>query len=260
MIGIIGGSGFYSLLENVEEKDIETPYGRPNSLISIGKISGKDVAFLPRHGKKHEYPPHKIPYKANIYALKKLGVTRIIAPASVGSLKKEIRPGEFLVPDQFVNFTHRDDTFYNENETTHISSAEPFCPELRELLIKTAKDLNLTVHNKGTVVVIQGPRFSTKAESEFYRKNNWDIINMTIYPELILAREMEICYANISIVTDYDAGLKDDPTIKPVTFNEVVRVFNENNEKLKKLIFELIPKILEKRSCICSKALEEARF
>ena len=238
MIGVIGGSGFYSLLEHVEEREIETPFGKPSSKISTGKIGDKDVAFLARHGLKHEYPPHKVPYKANIFAFKELGVERIIAPAAVGSLKAEIKPGEFLVPDQFVNFTRRDDTFYHGKH-----SHEDSFSLLRELLIKKAKEMNLPVHDSGTVVVIQGPKFSSRAESEFFRSNKWDIINMTMYPELILARELEICYANIAIITDYDTGLKHDPNIKPVIMEEVIRVFNENNEKIKKLVFSIIPEI-----------------
>lgn len=260
MIGIIGGSGFYSLLEEAKEKKISTPYGKPSSKIMIGKIGNKEVAFLARHGVKHQYPPHKIPYKANIFALKELGVDRIIAPSAVGSLKAEIKPGSFLIPDQLVNFTRREDTFYDGPETTHVSYAEPYCPELRELLIKVSKKMKLPVHNNGTVVVVQGPRFSTKAESYFFRKQDWDIINMTQYPECVLARELEICYANISIITDYDTGLKNDPNVKPVSLEEVIGVFNENNEKLKKLIFEIVPKIPEKRECICSRALEGARI
>lgn len=259
MIGIFGGSGFYSLLENPEVREIETPHGKTSSNITMGKISGRDVAFIARHGEKHQYPPHKIPYKANIWAFKELGVERIIAPSAVGSLKKEIKPGEFLVPDQFVNFTRRDDTFYND-ETVHIASHEPYCPELRELLIGTAKDMNLPVHSKGTVVVIHGPRFASHAESNMYRQMGFDIINMTQYPELILAREQEICYANISIVTDYDTGVKDDPTIKPVSIEEVLRVFKENNEKMKNLIFNMVPKIAKERKCICATALDGARL
>ncbi|MBI2075967.1 MAG: S-methyl-5'-thioadenosine phosphorylase [Candidatus Aenigmarchaeota archaeon] len=259
MIGVFGGSGFYSLLENPEAREIETPYGRPSSKVTVGKIAGRDVAFIARHGERHQYPPHKIPYKANIWAFKELGVSRIIAPSAVGSLKKEIKPGEFLVPDQFVNFTRRDDTFY-DNETVHIASHEPYCPELRQLLISAAKTMGLPVHEKGTIVVIQGPRFATHAESGMYRSMGFDIINMTQYPECILAREQEICYANISIVTDYDTGVKDDPAIKPVSIEEVLRVFDQNNEKIKKLIFNIVPKISKERKCICASALQGARL
>lgn len=259
MIGVFGGTGFYSLFENAEKKMMDTPYGRPSSPVTIGKVHGKDIAFIARHGERH-MPPHTIPYKANIFAFKELGVTRIIAPAAVGSLKKEIKPGDFLVPDQFVNFTQgRDDTFYH-NETVHISSAEPYCPELRNLLIQASREMNIPVHDKGTVVVINGPRFASRGESDFFRAQKWDIINMTQYPECVLAREQEICYANVSLVTDYDTGVKGDPSIKPVSIEEVVRVLNANNERVKQLIFSMVPKIKETRNCICAHALDGAKI
>ncbi len=260
MIGIFGGSGFYSLLENAETKVVETPYGKPSSKIHIGRISGVDVAFIARHGERHELPPHKIPYKANVYAFKELGVDRIISPGAVGSLKADIRPGDFLVPDQFAEFTHRDDTFYHGPKTVHISSADPYCPELRQLIIDECKAKKHRVHEKGTVVVIQGPRFASRAESEFFRRNGWDIINMTMYPELILARELEICYANIAIVTDYDTGLKEDPSIKPVNIKDALSVFKKNNEKIKRLIFDMVPRIPRERRCICANAMEGAEI
>ncbi len=259
MIGIFGGSGFYSLLENAVSKDVETPFGKPSSGIAIGKIGDRDIAFIARHGERHQYPPHKIPYKANIWAFKELGVDRIISPSAVGSLKKDVKPGDFLVPSQFVNFTHRDDTFYHD-ETVHVAFHEPYCPELRSMLVKTASGMGMPVHDGGTVVVIQGPRFASHAESIMFRTLGFDIINMTQYPEVVLAREQEMCYANISIVTDYDTGVKDDPSIRPVTIEEVLRVFRANNEKIKKMIFELVPKIPRERSCICASALEGAKL
>ncbi|MCX6818751.1 MAG: MTAP family purine nucleoside phosphorylase [Candidatus Aenigmarchaeota archaeon] len=270
MIGIFGGSGFYSLLEGTKEKAVETPFGKTSSKITIGRIGNTDVAFMARHGTKHEYPPHNIPYKANVWAFKELGVERIISPTAVGSLKKDIKPGEFLVPNQFISFTHRDDSFYNGPEaeaklgakfggTVHISPAEPYCPELIKTIVKEGRKMGLTVHDGGTLVVIQGPRFASSAESDFFRRNEWDVINMTSYPELMLARELEMCYANIAIITDYDTGLRDDPSIKPVTIEEIVRVFRQNNEKIKKLILDIIPKLPKERNCICANALEGAR-
>jgi 5'-methylthioadenosine phosphorylase len=265
MIGIIGGSGLYSLLEDAEQMRLETPFGSPSSPIATGKIGKHEVAFLARHGPAHELPPHRIPYKANIWALAELGVDRIFATAAVGSLKKEIKPGEFVVPDQFVNFTHgRDDTFYHgpgsqDARVTHISTADPFCPQLRQLLIDCMRNRDLTVHDKGTVVVIQGPRFSSRAESEHFRSHGWDIINMTLYPECVLARELQICYAPIALVTDYDTGVKDDPSVQPVSIQEVLRLFKQNNEKLKNVLVNAIENC-EIRKCECSKALEEARI
>lgn len=260
MIGVLGGTGFYSLLENAEKKEMETPYGRPSSPVTVGRVGGTDVAFIARHGERHQYPPHMIPYKANIWALKELGVTRIIAPSAVGSLKREIKPGDFLVPDQFVNFTRREDTFYDGPEIVHMGATEPYCPELRKLIIHEATSAGYPVHTRGTVVVIQGPRFSSHAESEFFRSQKWDIINMTQYPECILAREQEMCYANISLVTDYDTGVKDDPSVLPVSIEQVMQILSENNENVKKLIFALVSKMPEKRRCPCAKALECARL
>ncbi len=260
MIGVFGGSGFYSLLQDAQSREIITVYGKPSSKVTIGKIGNSDVAFIARHGERHQLPPHKIPYKANIWAFKDLGVKRIIAPSAVGSLKKQIAPGEFLVPDQFVNMTHgRDDSFYH-NETVHISSADPYCPELRKLIIEQGKNNGLEIHEKGSAVIINGPRFASKAESDFFRSQGWDIINMTQYPEMVLAREQEICYANISLITDYDSGLKGDPSIKPVTIEEVLRVLGENNEKIKKLIHDIVPRVPSERSCVCSQALKGAKI
>ena len=198
-IGIIGGTGLYELLEKPKEIKIDTPYGLPSDRVAIGVISGRKVAFIPRHGKHHQYPPHKIPFRANLWALKQLGVKRIIAPCAVGSLQPNIKIGDFVVCDQFVNrTTGREDTFYNGPVTTHVSMAEPYCPELSRIIVKVGKKLGLRIHEKGTVVVVQGPRFSTKAESQWFKSFGWDVINMTQYPEVVLARELEICYAKIS--------------------------------------------------------------
>lgn len=261
IIGVIGGSGFYSLLENAEVVNIETPFGWPSSPIAIGELGGRKVAFLARHGLKHEWPPHKIPYKANIRALHDLGCRQVISASAVGSLKPKIRPGDFVVPDQFVNLTHgRDDTFYHGPETAHISSADPYCPVLRDLLIDAADAAGLRVHPAGTIVVVQGPRFSTRAESAFYRSQGWDIIGMTLYPEAVLARELEMCYANISLVTDYDTGVEGDPSVPAVTGEDVLRVFEANSARLRQLIREIIPSVPTSRACFCGHALKGARL
>jgi len=256
-IGIIGGSGFYQFLKG-KEVTIKTPYGQPSDKILISKYSGKEIAFLPRHGKKHQYPPHKINYRANLFAFKKLGVERVIAPCAVGSLKPEIKPGDFLICDQFVDRTKRRiDTFFDGPRVAHISMAEPYCPELRKIAIRGCQKLKIPFYKKGTVVVIEGPRFSTKAESEFYSKTA-DIINMTQYPEVVLARELGMCYLNISLVTDYDVGLEGRKDIKPVTAKEVIRIFQKNNEKVKELILEIIKNLPDQRNCKCAAALKEA--
>lgn len=275
-IGIIGGSGFYDFLQG-KEISIGTPYGKPSDKILLVEYADKQIAFLPRHDKKHQLPPHSINYRANLYALKKLGVERVLASTTVGSLRPEIKPGDFVICDQFIDRTERrPDTFFDGPEVVHISSVEPYCPELRQLAIEACQKINshgrvriaeakgggalFACHKTGTVVVIDGPRFSTKAESEFFIKMGWDIINMTQYPEVILARELEMCYLNISLVTDYDTGLKDRPDIKPVTAQEVMRVFKENNEKVKQIFLEIIKKLPEARKCQCGQALKEAKI
>lgn len=242
-IGVFGGSGFYSFMEDVKEVEIDTPYGKPSDKIAIADFGSKKVAFLPRHGKKHTFPPHVIPYQANLYAMKLLGVKYIIAPTASGSLKREIKPGDFVICDQFIDRTWgRMDTYYN-SETKHISLANPYNEELRQIAIKSCIDEGVKLHKKGTVVVIQGPRFSTKAESRWFSSMGWDVVNMTQYPECTLANELGIPYANISLITDYDAGLEGDDKIVPVTEEEVFRVFNENNDKVKKVILNMIEKI-----------------
>ena len=252
-IGIFGGSGFYSFLSDVKEIDMDTPYGKPSDKIALAKYEGKKVAFVPRHGKNHQYPPHKIPYKANLYAMKQLGVKKIIAPTASGSLKAHIKPGDFVICDQFIDRTWgRPDTYYDQDKTRHISPAQPYCSQLRNTAIKIGKQLGITLHPKGTVVVIQGPRFSTAAESRWFNSMGWDVINMTQYPECYLARELGICYVNISLITDYDAGLEGHEEISPVTEEEVYRVFEENNEKVKNMLFEIIKEVdLSQEKCNC---------
>ncbi len=259
-IGIFGGSGFYSFVDNLKPYKIETPYGAPSSQVMIGEIYGRKIAFIPRHGEQHQYPPHIVNYRANLYAFKLLGVKRVIGPCAAGSLKPDIKPGDFVICDQYVNLTSgRKDTFYDGPITTHISSADPYCPQLREIAIECCKKLGLSFHPNGTVVVIQGPRFSTRAESRWFRSLGWDVINMTQYPEVTLARELEMCYVNISLITDYDTGLEGDPNIKPVTHEEVIRIFQENIDKLKSLIVEMIKVIPEERNCPCPNILKGAR-
>ena len=260
-IGVFGGSGFYKFFEGSEVLTVPTPFGRPSGKVHLSIVEGKNVAFLPRHGVHHEYPPHMVPYRANVFAFKRLGASRIIAPNAVGSLKAEITPGDFVICDQFVNFTSgRKDTYYDGPETTHVGMAQPYCPQMRDIAVDVAKKLGLKVHPNGTVVVIQGPRFSTTAESRFFSGQGWDVINMTQYPEVVLAREQELCYLNISLATDYDAGLEGDPKVKPVSHEEVIRVFNSKMESLRQLIIEIVKEIPKKRTCDCGAALAHARL
>ncbi|MEM0202180.1 MAG: MTAP family purine nucleoside phosphorylase [Candidatus Micrarchaeaceae archaeon] len=259
-IGIIGGSGMYILLEGADEIQKETEYGNTSDNINIGNINEVKVAFIPRHGKNHIIPPHRVPYKANIEALAGMGVERIIATNAVGSLNPDYKPGDFVIFDQFMNFTsNRDDTFFNGPRVVHISTAEAFCPELRGLAISKAKSMGLSLHEKGTVAVINGPRFSSKAESKYFRNTGADMVNMTLYPEIALAREKAMCYLGIGIVTDYDSGLEGDPGIKPVDYQEVGRMFSANVPKLKELITAIVNEVPATRnSCNCSKSLEGA--
>ncbi len=258
-IGIFGGSGFYSFIDEVKEYVIDTPYGEASDHVFIGDLEGRMVAFLPRHGRYHQYPPHAINYRANLWTMKELGVKRIIAPGACGSLQPEIEPGHFVFCDQFVDRTKgRADTFYDGPLSTHISTEEPYCLELRQIACQVAGEMGIPYHPNGTAVIIQGPRFSTKAESRWYINSGWSVINMTQYPEVVLARELGICYLNVSLVTDWDVGLAGMPGVKTVTAEEVYKVFRENNEKLRKLLFQLIPRIPEKRGCTCKDALKDA--
>lgn len=260
-IGIIGGSGFYDLAASLQEIKVETPYGPPSDKITLGKIAGKTVAFLPRHGKTHDIPPHKINFRANIWALSSLGVSRIITSHAVGSLQKRIGRGDFVIPDQFVDRTKgRIDTFYDGPLATHVSAAFPYCPQLRKLAIKAAKELKVKVHEKGTVVVIQGPRFSTVAESTWFTKMDWDVVNMTEYPEIVLAREKEICYCAITMATDYDVGLVAKGLVQPVSVDEIKRIFKKGINQAKKIILEMIKSWPKRTTCDCQKALVGARF
>jgi 5'-methylthioadenosine phosphorylase len=260
-IGVFGGSGFYSLLDEADEFWVETPYGPPSDKVTVGTIKGRKVAFLPRHGKNHSLPPHMINYRANIWAMKALGVSNLLGPCASGSLRADIAPGDFVICDQFVDRTSgRKDTFFDGPVTTHVGMAEPYCPVLRKIAVETARQMGIVVHEKGTVVVIQGPRFSTKAESRWFTGMGWEVINMTQYPECYLAREMGMSYATIALITDYDVGLEGDPDIKPVTHEEVIRVFNEKNSVLKELINRMVPNIPKQASEVAREVLKSARF
>jgi 5'-methylthioadenosine phosphorylase len=255
-IGIIGGTGLYDpqLLKNVKKITVDTPYGAPSDAITIGELEGRNVAFLPRHGKKHTIRPTDVNSRANIFALKKLGVTRIFAPSAVGSLKENYKPGDVVFVDQFIDrTTKREQSFYTGNKVCHISVAEPMCPELRQTLIAIAKDAGIRAHATGTYVCIEGPRFSTKAESKLFRSWDADIIGMTLVPECVMAREAELCYASISTVTDYDVW-KDHP----VCAEEVVATMKASVEKVKRIILDAAARLPKERGCECKRALKGA--
>lgn len=256
-IGVFGGSGFYSLIENAREVWVETPYGAPSDRVALGEIAGKKVAFLPRHGKDHRFPPQSINYRANLWAMKMLGVSRIIAPNACGSLKTEVAPGSMVVCDQIVDRTSgRKDTFFDGPITTHVSFADPYCPTLRPIASTALRSLGIDTHDRGTVVVCQGPRFSTRAESKWFQSQGWEVINMTQYPECYLARELEICFVNISLITDYDVGLDG---MEPVSHHAVMEVFQKNNDRVKEAIGKIIAAIDLKADCSCHHALDGSR-
>lgn len=260
-VGIIGGSGFYELLDDAREVDVGTPYGAPSAAIVIGDIGGRPVGFLPRHGRRHELPPHRVNYRANLWALAELGATDVILPCAAGSLQPDVMPGHFVIADQLVDRTrNRVDTFYDGPRTTHVSLADPYDDELRSIAVATAHELGIPVHDGGTVVVIEGPRFSTRAESRFYSTMGWQVINMTQYPEAALARELQMAAVNISLITDYDVGLDDDSALPPVSKDQVVEVFNANNDKLRDLLYAMVPRLPLSPDRPALHALEGAQF
>lgn len=259
-IGVFGGSGFYSFLDSVKHISVETPFGKPSDDIAIGKVGGRSVAFMPRHGRKHSLPPAAINYRANLWALHSLGVTRVIGPNASGSLQPQIHPGDFVVCDQFIDRTSgRADTFFDRGpRVVHVSTAHPYCPVLRKLAVSAAGDVGGPVHERGTIVVVQGPRFSTRAESKWFSSNGWEVINMTQYPEVALARELEMCYVGVSLVTDYDSGLEGHPDVKPVLVEDVERFFASNISRVRDLILRMIPLIPIERECPCASAMKGA--
>ncbi|MEM4577119.1 MAG: S-methyl-5'-thioadenosine phosphorylase [Candidatus Nezhaarchaeales archaeon] len=255
-IGIIGGSGLYDplMFGSPQEVKVYTPYGPTSDSVFLSEFRGKKIAFIPRHGRGHKIPPHKINYRANIWALKELGAKRIIAVSAVGSLREDYAPGDIVVIDQFIDNTKgRSYTFYDGGLVCHVSLADPFCPQLREIAINVLRDLKFSFHEKGTYICIEGPRFSTRAESRLFKSWGADVIGMTLVPEVNLAREAELCYLAITLVTDYDVWAP-----KHVTAEEVSKVMAENVDKAKKLLVELIPRIPAERTCKCGEALKEA--
>jgi len=254
-VGVFGGSGFYSFLESADEVEIDTPFGAPSDPITLGTIAGKRVAFIPRHGRDHRHMPSAVPARANLWALRSLGVTTVIGPCAAGSLKSTVHPGDFVVLDQLVDRTWgRADTYYDAGDPHHVSFADPYCPVLGPLAIAAAKRLDITMHDRGTVVVVQGPRFSTRAESRWYRAQGWDVVNMTQYPESYLARELGLCYLGLALITDYDTGVDDDPTVTPVTMEQVFSFFDDNLHRLRQLLIDLVPTLPAEPACECAAA------
>jgi len=259
-VAVIGGSGLYDpgFFEETVEVKVYTPYGEPSDFIVVGRVGDRRVAFLPRHGRGHRIPPHRINYRANIWALKSLGVKWVIAVSAVGSLREDYKPGDLVVPDQFIDMTKRRDySFFDGPVVAHVSMADPFCETLRGRLIDAARKLKYRVHPRGTYVCIEGPRFSTRAESRLWREVfKADIIGMTLVPEVNLACEAQLCYATLALVTDYDVWAD-----KPVTADEVAQVMRENTEKARKVLYEVIPSLPaepEGDKCSCCRSLDTA--
>ncbi len=245
-IGIFGGSGFYTFLSDTESVTVDTPWGEPSAPVTIGAIDGARVAFLPRHGVDHALPPHRVNYRANVDAMRQLGVHTLVTPFASGSLQPDIHPGDFVVVDQLVDrTTGRADTFHDrfDDGARHVSLADPYDPETRKVLLSAARDIGVPVHDGGTVVVVNGPRFSTRAESAWYRSAGWHLVNMTQYPEAALAREAGLAFGGIGLVTDYDTGLEDEPGVEPVTQEAVFEVFRNNVARVRELLMTAIPRI-----------------
>jgi 5'-methylthioadenosine phosphorylase len=245
-VGVFGGSGFYSLAEQGETVKIETAWGEPSAPVTVAAFGSVRVAFLPRHGTGHRIPPHRVNYRANVDAMRQLGVRALISPFAAGSLRPEIRPGEFVVCDQLVDRTWgRESTFYDEFDDgpVHIPFAEPYDPRLRRIVLDAAAGVGATAHDGGTVVVVNGPRFSTRAESRWHRDSGWHVVNMTQSPEAPLAMEAGIPFVGIALVTDYDAGLDEEPDIEPVSQETVFAVFEANLHKVRELLDAAIPRL-----------------
>ncbi|QSB13855.1 S-methyl-5'-thioadenosine phosphorylase [Natronosporangium hydrolyticum] len=249
---VIGGSGLYALLETAEDHHVVTPYGATSDPVTVAEVAGRKVAFLPRHGREHQYPPHKIPYRANLWALNELGVRQILAPCAVGGLRPELGPGTFAVPDQLLDRTYGRVQTFHDSGAVHVSFADPYCPTGRATVRATAAEQQLAMVDGGTMVVIEGPRFSTRAESRWYAAAGGTLINMTGHPEAVLARELGICYTAIALVTDLDAGVEDGAG---VTQEEVFRVFGENTERMRTLLLAALGGLPDEPTCGCAAAV-----
>ncbi|MFY1697891.1 S-methyl-5'-thioadenosine phosphorylase [Solwaraspora sp. WMMA2101] len=252
-LAVVGGSGLYALLDNATEHRVDTPYGEPSDVITIADVGGRRVAFLPRHGRAHQYPPHLIPYRANMWALRSLGVRQVLAPCAVGGLRPDHGPGTFVVPDQLIDrTTGRAQTYYDRG-AVHVSFADPYCPTGRSVLLRVGTEQGLAPRDGGTVVVVEGPRFSTRAESRWFTAIGGTLVNMTGHPEAVLARELALCYTSIALVTDLDAGVDSGHA---VTQDEVFRVFGENTDRLRGLLLAALAQWPTDRDCDCPRSLD----
>jgi 5'-methylthioadenosine phosphorylase len=252
-IGVIGGSGFYAFLEGASELVVDTPYGAPSDPLVLGEVGGRRVAFVPRHGRDHRFPPHRIPYRANLWALRSVGVRQVLAPCAVGSLLPALTPGSLVVCDQLVDRTSGRAQTFHDTGAVHVSFADPYCPTGRAVAVDLARQQAWPVTDGGTMVVVEGPRFSTRAESRWFAAQGWSVVNMTGHPEAVLARELALCYTALALVTDLDAGVEGGA---PVTQEEVFRVFGESTARLRELLFEVVTALPANRDCACGSALD----
>lgn len=248
-VAVIGGSGFYALLDDVEQVQVSTPYGEPSAPVAVGMVSGRAIAFLPRHGADHRHPPHLINYRANLWALRALGVRQVLAPCAAGGLQPTTPAGTLVVPDQLVDRTSGRQQTYVQRGAAHAPFADPFCPDLRTALIAGEPG----IVDGGTMVVIEGPRFSTRAESRWYAAQGWSLVNMTGLPEAVLARELGVCYASIALVTDLDAGVDSGDGVDQAT---VLRVFGQNVQRLKELLITVVASLAPVQGCGCGRWLD----
>ena len=243
-IGVFGGSGFYSLLDDVREIKVDTPYGPPSDSFFLASVAGRRVAFLPRHGRRHTIPPHLINYRANVWAMRSLGVKAVVSPCAAGSLQRHVKPGDFVLCDQFVDRTRgRKDTFFDGPVVTHLSSADIYDPDLRQIALEVCREHGIEVHERGTIVIINGPRFSTKAESKWFSDAGWEVISMTQYPEAYLCREVGMAVVNIALITDYDAGVLEGT--EAVDARSVLEVFAQNAERIQQVVLDMIGRFPE---------------
>jgi 5'-methylthioadenosine phosphorylase len=253
-IGVLGGSGLYALLEDARTVEVDTPYGAPSAPVVVGDVQGRSVAFLPRHGRSHEHPPHRIPYRANLWALRSLGVRQVLAPCAVGGLRPELGPGSLVVPDQLVDRTSGRVQTYYDRGAVHVPFADPYCPTGRAVALDAARAGDWPVTDGGTLVVVEGPRFSTRAESRWFTAQGWSVVGMTGHPEAVLARELALCYSAVALVTDLDAGVEAG---EAVTHAEVLRVFRENTARLRALLLEVAASLpVARDGCSCGSALD----
>jgi 5'-methylthioadenosine phosphorylase len=258
LVGVIGGSGFYEFFDSADEVTVQTPFGEPSDPVTVGEVGGRRVAFLPRHGRDHRFPPHRIPYRANLWALRSLGVRQVLAPSAVGSLTVSYGPGTLIIPDQLADRTSgREQTFYDAGGAVHVPFADPYCPVGRATAIAAARASGWVPASSGTLVVIGGPRFSTRAESQWYAAQGWTLVGMTALPEASLARELALCYTTIALVTDTDAGAVEG---EGVTMDEVLEVFAENVPRLRALVGKIIEDLPGERGCPCPAALDGVKL